>query len=258
MIPKRIVTDFGWQLAVYDTATSTSDLIRSEAYQNAFEGEGFAVLALEQTKGRGRQGRFWHSEKNDGMYLSLRLHPKRPIHDWPTLSFVVGLSLLQAVSERFPSLNLGLKWPNDLLIDRQKLSGILLEAQGDDVIIGCGVNLKNAPRVTEANFPPTDLQAQTGMLIAPEELAKLFLRHCHDNYQIWQKAGFSALYDLYKAKVLFLSEPITVTQSGQALSGVMEDITKDGTLLLRGDDGQLHNVTTGDVNLMGYHNASGN
>ena len=251
--PSRHITlPYGWQIALYDVAGSTSDIL----LQDSTLTEGMAVLARQQTKGRGRQGRYWQSEPDDGMYLSVALQPNRPRQEWPTLSFVAALSLLQALEGLCPSLPLGLKWPNDVLTRDKKLSGLLLEAQGDFVILGCGVNLKNAPHVPDMIFPPTDVEAETGVTLAPEKVANAFLSRLQAHYQNWQQAGFSAHYSLYKQHLLFQGAPITVRQTHGTLEGVLVDVAIDGTLSLQLDDGTIQPITTGDVNVMGQSHAS--
>ena len=243
----------GWQLAVYETATSTSDVIFSQ-HDAA---EGLCVLARQQTKGRGRHGRVWTSALDDGMYLSILLSPTRPVQDWPSLSFIAALGLFKALKQLFPDLPAGLKWPNDVLVNHKKISGILLEARQDKLVLGCGVNLKNAPDVPDASFPPTDLAQQTGQIIAPTTLADCFIQQFYNLYQSWQVSGFSAHYDLYKSHLLFLSEQITVTQGEHKVTGLMKDITKAGGLLLENASGTINEITTGDVNLIGFSDAAG-
>ena len=213
------------------------------------------MLAREQTRGRGRHGRDWASLRDDGMYLSFALQPKREVKDWPSLSFVAALCLLQTISAFAPDCKIGLKWPNDVLLAGGKVSGLLLEAKGDMVVIGCGVNLKNAPEVTDALFAPTDLFQQTGQQILPEVLAQAFLSRFYDAYQIWQVTGFSAHYDLYKAHLLMLSETITVKQANGPIRGIMKDVTQQGHLLLEDETGRVVEITTGDVALLGLTNA---
>ena len=242
----------GWQLAVYDSVTSTSDVI----FAHPEVSEGFAVLARQQTKGRGRQGRPWASELDDGMYLSLALSPTREMAEWPTLSFVAALSLFDALTHLCPDLPAGLKWPNDVLINGGKVSGLLLEARQDRLVIGCGVNLKNAPQLAGARFAPTDILAQTGKLIAPQELALCFLSHFHEHYQNWLSAGFLAQIDLYRSHLLFVGEPISVSQGDKVTEGIMIGMSEKGDLLLEDGAGQIKSVTTGDVNLIGFSNAT--
>ena len=243
----------GWQLHSYETASSTSDIL----FLTPDLSEGFAVLARQQTAGRGRRGAQWSSQPNDGMYLSVALCPSRPQQDWPTLSFIAALSLKAALSQLVPSLSVGLKWPNDLLAEGGKLSGLLLEARGDYLVLGCGVNLKNAPAIKDTFFPPTDIYAQTGLIIDPEDLAKAFLDELQRRYEIWQSSGFSSFYPLYKEQLLFLRMPISVNQAGQRLTGIFEDMREDGALILKSETNTLNVITAGDVNLMGTDNASG-
>ena len=244
----------GWQLHSYDTASSTSDILFAASELT----EGFAALARQQTAGRGRRGAQWSSQPNDGMYLSVALCPTRPQQDWPTLSFIAALSLKAALSQLVPSLSVGLKWPNDLLVGGCKLSGLLLEARGDYVVLGCGVNLKNAPVIDDISFPPTDIYAQTGLIIDPQDLAICFLDALQSRYEIWQSSGFSSFYPLYKEQLLFLGKPISVNQAGQMLTGIFEDMREDGALILKSETNTLNAITAGDVNLMGTDNASGN
>lgn len=254
MTSKTITLETGWRLAVYESATSTSDVIL--AHPDA--SEGFCVLARQQTKGRGRHGRIWTSAIDDGMYLSLALRPERQVRDWPTLSFVAALSLLDALKELVPDLQAGLKWPNDVLVNQRKVSGILLEAKKDRLVLGCGVNLKNAPQVTGASFPATDLQAETGILLDPQELCLRFLAHFHNHYKNWQVTGFSTQIDLYRSQLLFVSDKIAVTQGETRLTGIMRGITSDGDLMLEDESGQITEITTGDVNLLGFIDATSN
>ena len=252
MASQIITLETGWQLAVYQSVTSTSDVLFSDPDLT----EGRAVLARQQTKGRGRQGRIWSSQLNDGMYLSLALRPQRQMQEWPTLSFVAALALIRALGTKFPQLPCGLKWPNDVLVNGQKISGLLLEAKQPFVVIGCGVNLKNAPKIEDASFAPTDLLALTGTAPKPEQMATSFLNAFYSLYQQWQISGFSAIYDLYKSHLLFLSEQVGVRQGNQIISGMMQGISEEGSLLLEKEDGQTISLSTGDVNLIRFFDAT--
>ena len=252
MTSKIITLETGWQLAVYESTTSTSDVIFAAPEMR----EGLCVLAGEQTKGRGRHGRIWTSLPDDGMYLSIALAPMRETKEWPTLSFVAALSLYQALKSLFPDLEAGLKWPNDVLVRQHKIGGLLLEARNGHVVLGCGVNLKNAPQISGASFPATDIESETGTPLTPFDFAKIFLERLHHHYQNWQVTGFSAVFDLYKSHLLFVSQMITVTQGDKRLSGIMRGITPQGDLLLESSSGTLVCVTTGDVNLMDISDAS--
>lgn len=253
MTDKHKILPSGWQLCIYDTATSTSDIIASHPALS----EGLCIVAREQTKGRGRRGRQWLSAIDDGLYLSVALQPQRPQSEWPSLSFISALAMLDAINHLAPNLNAGLKWPNDILADGGKISGLLLEAHGDMILLGCGVNLRNAPPTADAAFAPADIASLSGHIITPEELADAFLERLYPFYDRWQISGFSAFYDLYKSKLLFLGQTITVRQDKITLTGKLHDIANDGALLLKTENDEILTVTAGDVNLMGRFDASG-
>ncbi|HVH30738.1 MAG TPA: biotin--[acetyl-CoA-carboxylase] ligase, partial [bacterium] len=159
---------FGQTLHAYATVGSTNDTAATLAAQGA--AEGTAVFAVEQTGGRGRRQRAWLSPAG-GLWLSVVLRPVLPAEQWPLVGFAVGVGAARAVEEIAP-VRVGLKWPNDLMIDEQKLGGVLMEAQGPAVIAGIGIN---------ANIPldhfPADLRASATSLHAvlahPVDLAAL-------------------------------------------------------------------------------------
>src|SRR5262249_59077834 len=117
----------------------------------AGEPEGAVVLAEEQTAGRGRAGRSWHSERGAGLYVTLLLRPKLAPAQAPLLTMLAGLSAHTAVLAE-TGLSAELKWPNDLLLNGKKVGGMLTEMHAEPsavrfVIIGIGVN------VNQAKFP---------------------------------------------------------------------------------------------------------
>ena len=119
----------------------TVDSTNTFAKENPSEKEYLVVISEEQTSGRGRQGREWYSPNSGNIYMSIRFKDK---NDSP-LSLVVGLLISEAMdSTSGKKLNVGLKWPNDLLIDNKKICGILIESEvnEDDVeyIVGIGIN----------------------------------------------------------------------------------------------------------------------
>ena len=125
-------------LTSIDVATSSSDL----AWQAAAEGApaGTAFLVGEQTAGRGRRGSGWSSARG-GMYLSVILRPQADASALWGLSFVAALAIRETIAERLPNQEVGLKWPNDVVVAGGKICGLLLEARDGAVVIGTGVNL---------------------------------------------------------------------------------------------------------------------
>ena len=103
---------------------------RDTAAKLAYEGaeEGTVVVAEEQTAGRGRLSRKWHSPKGTGIWMSIILRPSIPVHHAPQLTLLAAVSVAQAI-EKCTGVNVGIKWPNDILIQGKKAVGILTEMQ---------------------------------------------------------------------------------------------------------------------------------
>src|SRR5712692_3600029 len=137
-------TAAGMRLVAHEVLGSTN----AEALSLARQGERgpLWITAERQSAGRGRRGRSWVSAPGN-LYASLLLTDPAPPEHWPELSFVAALALHDAVGGRIPGLaaRLVLKWPNDLLIDRNKFAGILVEGEGAAVAIGIGVNCVHHP-----------------------------------------------------------------------------------------------------------------
>ena len=159
-MPTTYALPNGWHIYYQPSATSSNDLALAALRQSAGGAEGKCFQVGEQTKGRGRRGKKWVSQSGDGLYLSIILCPETARDTWSGLSFMASLAVYKALLgfiEDAHILRCSLKWPNDILYDNRKLAGILLEASTEGVVVGCGINLANAPVLGHANFPPVAL-----------------------------------------------------------------------------------------------------
>ncbi len=246
----------GWSLTSAGSVTSSSDLARDFLASGPLRAEGQAFLAAEQTKGRGRLGRSWVSKPGDGLYLSVILEPRRPRHDWPTLSFVTALAVLQAVEQLCPPLSLQLKWPNDLLLGDGKLGGLLLETEGERLIVGIGVNLANAPRIKGASHPPTDLASHCQELPATDNLARQILTSLHSLYQLWKDCGPAPLLARWQDRAGIVGRQLKVRLPDRQLDGICTGLGPDGRLGLQMADSSHVDISAGEVQLMGEGHAA--
>ncbi|MEX2036556.1 MAG: biotin--[acetyl-CoA-carboxylase] ligase, partial [Xanthobacteraceae bacterium] len=163
------------------------------------------------------------------------------------LSFVAALALHDTIAGRIPGLatRLMLKWPNDLLIDRNKFAGILIEGEGSAVAIGIGVNCVHHPAAT--NHPATDLAA-AGVRASPETLLAPLSRAMLVRLAQWNRGtGFAAIRADWLARAAGLGKPIRVTLAEAELAGRFETIDETGRLVLRLADGTMQTVAAGDV-----------
>jgi BirA family transcriptional regulator, biotin operon repressor / biotin---[acetyl-CoA-carboxylase] ligase len=235
----------GVRLIIHDTIGSTN----AEALRLAREGERgpLWVTAKRQTAGRGRRGRTWVSELGN-LYASLLLTEPAPPDRYPELSFVAALALHDAATARIAGLSsrVSLKWPNDLLIDRNKFAGILVEGEGANVTIGVGVNCAHHPDGTD--YPATDL-ATAGVRTTPETLFAPLTAAMAARLAQWHRgANFSAIRADWLDHAGGLGKPVRVkTSDGELTTGAFEGVDNIGRLVLRLPDGTMQALTAGDV-----------
>ncbi|MCT2558705.1 biotin--[acetyl-CoA-carboxylase] ligase [Tsuneonella sp. YG55] len=231
---------------VAETGSTNADLIAAiRSGERVAEGDW--LVANRQTAGRGRQGRAWFDGAGNFMGSTVvRPGPHDP--PAPTLALLAGLALYETVVPMLadPTV-LSLKWPNDLLAGRAKLAGILLESEGDAVIVGIGVNLAAAPQVEGREtmalsafgpVPDRDLFARA--------LAGTFDREL----ERWRSVGLEPLLRRWRSAALPIGSALTVHEPGGAVAnGAFAGLDDGGSLLLRLEDGRLRSIHAGDVML---------
>ena len=254
------MTDSGcWTLSCQDRGTSTSDLARAAVREGAPAGSAF--MLGEQTAGRGRQGRQWSSQPG-GMYVSVLLYPSRSVNSWFAMSFATALAIYDVVKTHLteqilqhdadlPIPAIGLKWPNDVLVNNRKVAGILLEAQGDSLIIGSGVNINAIDPIDQNPYPPIAFGDFPGILPEPKQLAGSYLKRLQFYYDLWERDGFGPVRDLWLGQALHMKQAISVNVAGQKITGACIELLDDGGLVLLDESGTSHHITTGEVELIG-------
>lgn len=161
------------------------------------------------------------------------------------LSFVAALALVRALDRWVAPERLSLKWPNDLLLDKVKVSGILLEGQGGATIIGLGVNLAGHPNSTER--PATSLAAAGIAPPSPAEFVEVLAKTFASARCDWRDGGFPPIRAAWLDRASGVGAPIIARLGTETLTGVFEGLADDGALQLRLDSGTLRAVHAGEV-----------
>ena len=236
------------QLSCVEVATSSSDLVWQAAAEDAPAGTAF--LVGEQTAGRGRRGAGWSSAQG-GMYLSLLLRPSVAADTFWGLSFVAALAIREAMAARLTGTDVRLKWPNDVLAGNGKICGILLEVRGEAVVIGTGVNIAPVAALSDAKLPATSFQELGDRTTTPEELARDYAGRLLQRVAHWERDGFAPVRLEWLGHCAHIGQTVRVGTGSGVIAGEFDDLGHDGALVIRADDGTVHRVTTGDVELTG-------
>ena len=227
----------------YDSVGSTNDEARRLARDGA--AHGTVVHADEQTAGRGRLLRTWFSPPGN-LYLSILLRLDVPVQRMSELSFVASLAVAGTVDALLPKrLCPVLKWPNDVLVEGAKISGILLEMEGAAAILGIGLNVLEAP--SGARYETTTLVAKGG--IASVDTARdILLDQLGQFLDLWQREGFKAIRSAWLERSYPPGAQIRVSASGASQEGRFAGLDEAGALLLETADG-VKRFVAGDVSL---------
>jgi BirA family biotin operon repressor/biotin-[acetyl-CoA-carboxylase] ligase len=242
-------------------AFETIDSTNEEARRLATGGDpgNCIVWAKQQTAGRGRRGRTWVSNTGN-LFASILIRPQASLADASQLSFVAALAvknMLETLSDgQSDQSGFALKWPNDVLVDGAKISGILLEgaskpgahnepAQTDYLIIGIGINLQHHPEDTP--YPATDMLAATGISLEADKVAVALAASFDEIYREWVANGFEPLRKQWLGAAYRLGEAIEVHQNDKRIKGIMRDLDATGALRIEVEDGKEVVIQAGDV-----------
>lgn len=245
----KLNTEFiGRNFIFFEEIDSTNTyLMRKE---NNVDISGTVVLAEFQTKGRGRMDRVWNSDTAQNLTFSILLvRNKNLFKHLNFLNFSAALAVASSIENLF-QLKPELKWPNDILINRKKTCGILVETvtsqnEIERVVIGIGINVNQTQFKGEYNYPPTSLRNQLGREIEREKLLAEVLNN-FEHYLNKLKTNKTLILNDWKMRCRMIGEKISVRQNDEIKYGIFEDVDENGFLLLRTKNG-IEKITAGDL-----------
>ncbi len=201
------------------------------------------VTARRQTAGRGRRGKAWTS-RDGNLFASIVLRPDRPPATVSQLSFVVALAVGDLLDGLRVNGAVGFKWPNDVLVDGAKISGILLEGGQGHLVAGIGINLAHHP--VDTPYPATSVLAKGGRADVEEATAGLAAAF-QDRYRRWLADGFGPVREAWLARAVGLGREIRVTlHEGKVDTGVFSALDDSGALVLT-RAGTSRKITAGEI-----------
>lgn len=238
---------FGKKIIYVESTDSTMN----DAARLALEGacEGTIVCAEAQTQGRGRRGRNWVSAKGQGVYFSIILRPCIPLPEAATLTLVFAVALCKAVRV-MTGLGAMIKWPNDILISKKKVAGILMELNAETdrihyIIVGVGLNVGG--KIFAGLPQATSLEQQLGQSISRVQIFQEILRQAEEHYVLFQKEGFAPIAKMWREYSATLHQPVRITEAHGIAEGVAVDIDEQGALLVQEKNGRIVRKISGDI-----------
>jgi len=221
-------------------------------------GELVACLAEYQSAGRGRRGRSWVSPPGGGVCLSVGGRLPAAPSDYASLPTAVGVACAVAL-EALGVPDIGLKWPNDLLLDGGKLGGILIELRGEAqgpaaIAVGIGLNVRLGPAaraliVSDGGLPPADLAGTPGGDVDRNALAAALVAAIVGCLQRAPAGLSDAVLSGWRQRDCLSGRPVRIDDSGVGRFGIAQGLDRSGALLLEDADGSRRRVTAGEVTL---------
>ena len=250
--------DYPWKDRVHyaDTIASTNDTLKKWAAEGA--PEGTVLIAGEQTGGRGRMGRSFHSPAGTGVYLSMLLRPECAPGEIMHLTCAVAAAMVEAI-EKAAGFRPSIKWTNDLVFGHKKLGGILTElglsSSGlDFCIIGVGINCLQK----QEDFPPelqnmaSSISMVAGKEISPASLAGAMMESLFQ-MSLTLLTGKEEMLCAYRKNCITLGSEISLVRGTEVRHGKALDVDEDGALIVEFESGIREAVSSGEVSIRGMY-----
>jgi BirA family transcriptional regulator, biotin operon repressor / biotin---[acetyl-CoA-carboxylase] ligase len=246
---------FGTHILLFTSVPSTNAVLRQLAADGAREGT--VVMADGQTAGRGRRGQAWFSPPGVNLYLSVLLRPAIAPRAVPLLSFIASLALAETIG--LQGVRAGIRWPNDVVVDGQKVAGTLVtaavrEERVDWVVLGVGVNLNVTAAALRAALGPaaehaTSLRETVGHAVDRNAFAATYLNVLDKWLETWRQAGPEAVLAAWRRHDVLAGRRVVIRDEGGEHPRRVLGVNQEGHLVVEDADGVTHEVLGGEIRL---------
>lgn len=253
-ISKYLTTKvYGKRIEYIETCDSTQHIAHDEARDGV--PDGTVIIAEEQTAGKGRMSRQWASAARKGIWMSLIMRPELPPQQAPQITLVAAVAVTRAIHD-VTGLTPHIKWPNDILLDGKKVTGILTELQSDPdrvkaIILGIGINVNQ----TTEDFPDelediaTSLKIASGKTINRAQLIAKTLQYLEQYTEMYVTNGFKPIKLLWESYSNVTGRRIRAIMLNETIEGIAHGISEDGRLEVKLDDGTIRGIYSADVKI---------
>lgn len=252
----EILTHNGFTIVHFKACDSTNIRIKEMAEEAS---DNTVCISDLQTNGRGRKDRNWLSRPGAGAWFSCLVKPENevPAQNASGFVFVCALSAAKAL-KKLTNAEIKIKWPNDIVLNGKKISGIMCEMRAKDMnldfaVLGIGVNLIGCDFPSDLPYA-SSIEKETGIRVLPMDFLKAFLDEYKKDRETWEKCGLTAILDKIKPYSATIGQKVKAISDKEIIEGYAKDILNDGSLLISSADGDRIFIA-GDVSvrgIMGY------
>jgi len=247
----KLDTEFIGRTFIYAEELSSTNTYLMDK-QNEINTNGTVVLAETQTQGKGRKDRIWYSAPESNLTFSILLTNNKSLLKHSNLiNFAASLAVSVSIENLF-QIKTDLKWPNDVLLNGKKTSGILLESSStgnkiNRLVVGIGINVNQNSFQGSFKYPPTSIRIELGKIVEREKLLSEVL----NNFELLLlkiEKDSNSIIEEWKSKCNMIGERISILENDSAKFGIFYDVDEEGFLLLKTKDG-IEKIHFGDVSL---------
>lgn len=253
-IEKNIDTSvFGKKIMYYETIKSTNTFAKQLAKEN--NEHGTVIIADNQTEGRGTQDRKWVSHKDTGICMSLIISPSCDINNSIKIPTLAGLAIRKALNQT-TGLEVFIKWPNDIIINKKKVCGILVESVIEGIfikslIVGIGINVNQQSDFFKEDINhATSLSVEKGKIINREKVICSILSCFEKYYNEFMKVEALNVKEIEQASIL-LNKKVRVLFDGKEIIGTVDGFIEDGSINIKNYANEIINIKSGSASIRG-------
>lgn len=209
----------------------------------------FAISAQKQTAGRGRFDRSWQTPEGN-LAVTIVVPIPHDTSTLPSISLVTGLAICDVLAFFIKNADIKIKWPNDILVNKAKISGTLIEVDSNAIYVGIGINRIVNPE----DIPYATATVQQFSCQESSEMVEVLVTRWNDYFEAWQQFGFENLVSSYIARMNLLNELVEISfdpEKINKISGICRGVDNFGNLLLEDEKGIIEKYNYGEIQNLG-------
>ncbi len=258
LVPIELISNvktktMGKNILCFDSIDSTNNYAKQIAYEAP---HGTTIISDEQVGGRGRLGRGWNSPKGEGVWMSIIVKPNIPPTEGTKMTQIAAAAVCMGIRNT-TGMEVFIKWPNDIILNGKKVCGILTEMTGElnqvaYIVVGIGINVNIEWFPEELKDKATSLLIESKEKLSRKQLIVSIINEFEKLYEDYIENGnLSNTVNICRKYSAMLGKRVRVIQGNKEDMATAIDITDEGVLMVKLDDGKEQLIMSGEVSIRG-------